>query len=291
MDHFNATIQNGSLVSTRRGLQITKTKHQGTRFVNSFAGPNSQPAKSKRDGFAIVDLSKPLETRFKFVTPKEGKKSTSTIKEKSSSPPSTSQDKEDEESRRQSKKLIVRRKTTGNPANGSSAALAMAQAWAKAEQPSIGSWRPKVWKTHSGFNHFGFDVKEKSRSLLHVYFAVVPNMMYPLEEILEFNPVRLNSFFERVHRDLVIMHCVVMAASYVEIIARGERFSNDASFYLSRVCNTVNRRLQNNDHLIEPSVLECVVAMAICGVSGNSCRSPTKTLQFTDGLPVFYWAA
>lgn len=37
MDHFNATVHNGALVSTRKGLLISKSKHQGTRFVNAFA--------------------------------------------------------------------------------------------------------------------------------------------------------------------------------------------------------------------------------------------------------------
>lgn len=37
MDHFNATVHNGALVSTRKGLLISKSKHQGIRFVNAFA--------------------------------------------------------------------------------------------------------------------------------------------------------------------------------------------------------------------------------------------------------------
>lgn len=39
MEHFNTTIYNGRLVSSRKGIITSKSKHQGTRFVNSFASP------------------------------------------------------------------------------------------------------------------------------------------------------------------------------------------------------------------------------------------------------------
>ena len=48
MDHFNATIHNGALVSTRRGLHVSKTKHQGTRFVNTFVTPESSAGSSQK---------------------------------------------------------------------------------------------------------------------------------------------------------------------------------------------------------------------------------------------------
>lgn len=41
MDHFNATVHNGALVSTRKGLLISKSKHQGIRFVNAFASESA----------------------------------------------------------------------------------------------------------------------------------------------------------------------------------------------------------------------------------------------------------
>lgn len=39
MEHFNNTVYNGRLVSTRKGIITSKSNHQGTRFVNSFASP------------------------------------------------------------------------------------------------------------------------------------------------------------------------------------------------------------------------------------------------------------
>lgn len=41
MDSFNITVLNGDLVSTRRGLHVSKSKHKGVRFVNTFTAPKT----------------------------------------------------------------------------------------------------------------------------------------------------------------------------------------------------------------------------------------------------------
>ncbi|KAM0806978.1 putative Transcription factor domain-containing protein [Seiridium cardinale] len=50
MDHLNITIQDGAMVSTRRGFQVSKHKHNGTAFINSSANnvaPKSSHAQNK----------------------------------------------------------------------------------------------------------------------------------------------------------------------------------------------------------------------------------------------------
>jgi hypothetical protein len=275
MDHFNATVQNGALVSTRRGLQVMKTKHQGTRFVNSFAASDPTSNTGKEHAFNLVDLGRPLETRFKFVTkPKEKTRLPASTKGKAA--PSPGKATEDEDSRRQTK-LMVRRNTATDAARSitepdSNAPEAGAGTLVQRGDGTLPSplniWRAKPWRTHNGYNEMPFNVSEKSRELINLYFNVVPGKMYPYDDILEYNPVRTHSFFERVHRDLVTLHCVVMAASIVESVAiKGERCTKETSYYISRVCNMVNGKLQARPGKFEKPVLECVVAMAICGVS------------------------
>jgi hypothetical protein len=63
MDHFNATVLDGNMVSTRRGFQVTKHKHNGIAFVNS----------SVRDGKPKISRSKqnysiPVAGEITFVT-------------------------------------------------------------------------------------------------------------------------------------------------------------------------------------------------------------------------------
>ncbi|KAF7559965.1 hypothetical protein G7046_g4188 [Stylonectria norvegica] len=63
MDHFNATVHNGALVSTRHGLHVSKTKHQGTRFVNTFVAPTSSPSR-KQKARSKIDLSVLKEHKY-----------------------------------------------------------------------------------------------------------------------------------------------------------------------------------------------------------------------------------
>lgn len=49
MDHFNITVQDGAMVSTRRGFKVSKQKHNGTAFINSSAS-NVFPGKKDSGG-------------------------------------------------------------------------------------------------------------------------------------------------------------------------------------------------------------------------------------------------
>jgi hypothetical protein len=88
MDHFNITLQaDGNLVQTRKGLQVSKQKHKGTSFVNSYLpqGQQKPQHKATASGDAKVDLSKPLERRWRFVnkekdTPRKAVKDGSKVK-------------------------------------------------------------------------------------------------------------------------------------------------------------------------------------------------------------------
>jgi hypothetical protein len=276
MDHFNATVQNGALVSTRRGLQVTKTKHQGTRFVNSFAAPTlpKTTASNAQDAPSVINFDRPLERRFKFVnTPKDGKKTKGKSKQKGTS--ADGKAKGDDESRRQGK-LITRQHGARTFTPQEMAEMRMRH---RAGLPPLSFWGPKPWATYNDHRPAPFDVGEKSNLLISLYFTVVPTKMYPLGELLEYNPLRTYTFFERVHRDLVTMHCVVMSASLIESVRKGERCSKEMSFFISQVCNMVNGKLQDRTQKIEPALLECIVAMAICGVSTTWGRA-----VFRNGL-------
>jgi hypothetical protein len=107
MDHYNATIHNGTLVSTRRGLHVSKTKHQGTRFVNTFAAPVSPKAQSasrsnSRGSSATSNETKAPERKFRFVARQGDKAKTSSrgrprvsASSKASTPYSSSESGED----------------------------------------------------------------------------------------------------------------------------------------------------------------------------------------------------
>lgn len=61
MDHYNVTVKDGALVSTRRGFLVSKSKHNGTAFVNSSA----QSVRPKLRSVPTVSL--PISGEIKFV--------------------------------------------------------------------------------------------------------------------------------------------------------------------------------------------------------------------------------
>ncbi|KAF3010464.1 hypothetical protein E8E14_004402, partial [Neopestalotiopsis sp. 37M] len=56
MDHFNITIQDGAMISTRRGFKVSKQKHNGTAFINSSAS-NVAPARKESGSGSILPTS------------------------------------------------------------------------------------------------------------------------------------------------------------------------------------------------------------------------------------------
>ncbi|KAK8131267.1 hypothetical protein PG984_007705 [Apiospora sp. TS-2023a] len=72
MDHFNSTVFNGTVVSTRRGFTVTKQKHKGLSFVNaSVQDTETRPKPQARKAFSVL----PSVATVTFVTNQgEGKK-------------------------------------------------------------------------------------------------------------------------------------------------------------------------------------------------------------------------
>ncbi|KAK7943451.1 uncharacterized protein PG986_012564 [Apiospora aurea] len=75
MDHFNSTVFNGTVVSTRRGFTVTKQKHKGLSFVNASiqdADTRSKPQTTTKTANVL-----PPAATITFVTNQgEGKKGT-----------------------------------------------------------------------------------------------------------------------------------------------------------------------------------------------------------------------
>ncbi|KAK8097152.1 hypothetical protein PG999_013096, partial [Apiospora kogelbergensis] len=74
MDHFNSTVLNGTVVSTRRGFTVTKQKHKGLSFVNTSVQDVETRAKPQATK-AVNSL--PPATSITFVASQcQGKKGT-----------------------------------------------------------------------------------------------------------------------------------------------------------------------------------------------------------------------
>lgn len=269
MDHFNVTVaQNGKLISTRRGLQVSKQKFNGTSFVNSY------PQASNCSSSADPDSSQLLQRKFKFVTKqKEPKKPSVRNKAKDVD----NKDSEEETRNDQAKKPARRRNTTRSDDNISvTSASQRPSPEQDGLQPSfsvtaqdfydiadIGKptpWIP-IWATHDLPSY----MTEENRKMFHNYFSVVPRKMYPFEDVLDYNPSRSYDFYYLVINDLAALHCVLMCGTMFESIAKGEMSSKDLSYHISKVCSIINRQLDNSPKRVGSITLECITTLALMG--------------------------
>ncbi|KAF9875530.1 hypothetical protein CkaCkLH20_06911 [Colletotrichum karsti] len=235
MDHFNSTVLNGNLVSTRRGLQVSKTKHQGIQFINTSAASDDT---SSQDEPGNPDNTRPPGQRFKFSNkPKEPRRSVSRRSK-------GSQSSQDDEKHRERKGRATKR--TQEPVF----------VW---ESPKQDSARDDVFQVprfdevsriprspNSWLCPWMGNLSENEKRLVHLYLKFAPTKMYPFEQILEYNPVRSSSFIERIKSSETSLSCIIMTACYAEIFLHGEWTSPELLYHVSKVCSLVNDRL--SDH-------------------------------------------
>ncbi|KAI8280443.1 hypothetical protein K4K56_012257 [Colletotrichum sp. SAR 10_98] len=200
MDHFNATVHNGNLVSTRRGLQVSKSKHQGTQFINTSAASGSSHEEP-----TASDPSRPLDQKYKFLSqPKEPRRSVS--KRGNSSHNSSDDEKYRVRKARASKKAQEPGFIMETSAQqGTVEAAIFDDTWRipRSPIPWLASWMGNL--------------SEREKCLVQLYLKLAPTKMYPCEQILEYNPVRGSAFIERIKSSETSLNAVLMTACYAEM--------------------------------------------------------------------------
>lgn len=283
MDHFNATVHNGALVSTRRGMHISKTKHQGTRFVNTFAAPATSTPSSRsssagpssrgvlgahgQDGTSQFRVAggrqqqkRPQQERkFKFVDKPNEKVKGAPRGRPRKSPTSASTPSSGEESSED----FVTRSHLDLPNTDANPTLPISSEQIFATYDPISTYMPKEWKSYQ-VQH---GQTEPSQKLIHMYLQQVPQQLYPCDELLTYNPVRDPRMFNAVNGDIFSMEGMTMMATLMETILKGDTSFGDLDPYLNRVCGMLSERLMMEISDIDLAVLDCISTMAICSVS------------------------
>ncbi|KAI8190282.1 hypothetical protein K4K52_009735 [Colletotrichum sp. SAR 10_76] len=220
MDHFNATVHNGNLVSTRRGLQVSKSKHQGTQFINTSAASGSSHEEP-----TASDPSRPLDQKYKFLSqPKEHRRSVS--KRGNSSHNSSDDEKYRVRKARASKKAQEPGFIMETSAQqGTVEAAIFDDTWQipRSPIPWLASWMGNL--------------SEREKCLVQLYLKLAPTKMYPCEQILEYNPVRGSSFIERIKSSETSLNAVLMTACYAEMFLQGEWSSPELLYRVSNVAD------------------------------------------------------
>ncbi|KAF5516433.1 hypothetical protein CGCS363_v001403 [Colletotrichum siamense] len=249
MDHFNATVHNGNLVSTRRGLQVSRSKHQGTQFINTSAASGSSHEEP-----TASDPSRPLDQKYKFLSqPKEPRRSVS--KRGNSSHNSSDDEKYRVRKARASKKAQEPGFVMETSAQqGTVEAAIFDDTWRipRSPIPWLASWMGNL--------------SEREKCLVQLYLKLAPTKMYPCEQILEYNPVRGSAFIERIKSSETSLNAVLMTACYAEMFSQGEWSSPELLYHVSKVCSLVNDRLSDRTKRdFDQGMLECVAQLAITG--------------------------
>ncbi|KAF3806241.1 hypothetical protein GCG54_00006003 [Colletotrichum gloeosporioides] len=249
MDHFNVTVHNGNLVSTRRGLQVSKSKHQGTQFINTSAASDSSHEEA-----TAIDPSRPLEQKYKFLSqPKEPRRSVS--KRSKSSHNSSDDEKHRVRKARASKKAqepVFVRETPAQQGIVEAAKFDETSRIPRSPIPWLASWMGNL--------------SEREKCLVQLYLKLAPTKMYPCEQILEHNPVRGSAFIERIKSSETSLNAVLMTACYAEMFLQGEWSSPELLYHVSKVCSLVNDRLSDRTKRdFDQGMLECVAQADVKG--------------------------
>ncbi|CRK20206.1 hypothetical protein BN1723_012074 [Verticillium longisporum] len=281
MDNFNnCTIEGGALVTTRRGLQVSKAKHNGISFVNIIAGPEQASEEAPQTQLSrrtdLVDLSQPLERRFKFVTKnQEPRKPRVFQPKKTTRATQIDSNKKSKPKKAQTNAPRILSSQAGpiylyDPALASSeevesldrALEEFQHCYQSTPFLSTTSWRAEVWATHN----YSVPMSVTKQKLLHLYMRFIPFKMYPLECILSHNPTRSPKFFERLQVTPNSLVSVIVAGSLVEAVLKGERCSDDMLEQESYACGVVNGELRKIARLRGQEahgIMECICSMAV----------------------------
>ncbi|KAM7220359.1 hypothetical protein V8F06_004325 [Rhypophila decipiens] len=272
MDHFNSTIRDGELVSTRRGLQVSRQKFNGISFVNAYPQSSGSTSASGSGPTISPDQPRPSQQRqFKFVEAENssGANTSRSQRQDSNSPTVSGLSTETCHTKKTRKRLSPRdQPSTTSPApssrrsshassNTSSVGEGLKNATSATErvasQPAGASW----WPSHEP----PMKMSKDNWSLFHRYFATLPSKIYPFEDILAYNPATGSEFYEMHANDEVAVQIVLMCGSIATAIVDEEINPKGLAYYISIICAMLNRKL-NQNKAVDHVTLLCIAALA-----------------------------
>jgi hypothetical protein len=278
MDHFNATVQNGHLVHTRRGMQVSKQKFKGLSFVNSSpqtftSGESRQASTGPRTHREFRFVQKEQEPRGNAGVRgprKAGGESERTFK------PSVLQ------AKKQQRRTSGDQHSTAGSMSSVSSRRSSSTASDELQLPSFLNSQPfdlftagatcstaggamanmPTWSTHDLPTY----MSAENRLVFHRCFSFVPRKLYPFEDILTYNPAKSTDFYYAVIKDLAALHCVLMCGSLTEALIKRNWDTKAFTYHISKICAILNRKLDQSKS-IEPITLESILTLALVGVS------------------------
>ncbi|KAK0629736.1 hypothetical protein B0T17DRAFT_462830, partial [Bombardia bombarda] len=269
MDHFNSTIRDGELVSTRRGLQVSRQKFNGLSFVNAY--PQDAAPDVPFPSPALPDQVRPPQRQFKFVEKDKGHRQWTSKAMKRDIDVSGADSVSDNARGRRSRKRMA---TIDQPLAASSVAKSSSddgyfQFSASTGSQDIRQFEPAILGVTGGFLDSAGDllsagISEENWRLAHRHLALVPRKIYPYEDLLTYNPAKRNDFYDIVVTDLAALHSVLMCGTISAAVGNVETDPKGLDYYISMICSILNQKL-NQNKAVEPVTLLCIATLALMG--------------------------
>ncbi|KAK0710928.1 hypothetical protein B0H67DRAFT_462052, partial [Lasiosphaeris hirsuta] len=275
MDHFNATVKDGKLVNTRRGLQVSRQKFNGLSFVNSCpqssepeAGPSATPDPSRP----------PHQRQLKFVgKDNEARQGTARAQRQDAERPETVFITEGGQGKKPRRRVTQKDQHSSAPSASLSRRSSRASSYASS--PGEGSFQtslpiknqdpfqidnPATYSPTWPANEPPAQLSDDDWKLFHRYFMHIPRRIYPYEDILTYNPARGDDFYYMTVKDIAALHCVLMCGTITEAVINSETNPKGFAYHISKICAILNRKLDQKQN-VDAVTLHCIATLASMG--------------------------
>ncbi|KAK8085605.1 hypothetical protein PG997_006876 [Apiospora hydei] len=246
MDHFNSTVFNGTVVSTRRGFTVTKQKHKGLSFVNASiqdAETRTKPQTTTKTGNVL-----PPAATITFVTNQgEGKKGTAgQLKTTAANKGVRSSPKSDISKRR------PKTRTRGRSCSSSTSASthgSVASDLALSDTPDgreTGKGSNPLSKPLPPWASYKRPLSPPDfvRRLTFMAYALTPCKAYALDEFRLSGDGSLSVPEEIwLEKDPTSIHCATTLGVLYDTLASGKREAERLSSLSSQLVSVINRKL------------------------------------------------
>ena len=295
MDHFNATIKDGKLVNTRRGLQVSRQKFKGTSFVNSCPQnfvPSTQSSRSRGSS----DLPRKGEQCvLKFVEKDKVPRQHKVRPERQVTVGTSTVAFEMTQRRKQARTATTKDHQYPSPlsseesSGGSSRSSSLAPSTEEAPRSlSVPFPNQQAYLCHQesemDLSLLRMDLGPERPSHVspsdwkrfHHCYELVPRWVYPYEDIITYNPARGTDFYYPSCTDVTALHCALMSGSIIEAVLGQEADTRGYTWYMSKICSVLNQRLDRGDPP-DAVIICCIATLASNAVRTRTHPGPART--------------
>ncbi|KAI1074032.1 hypothetical protein F5B20DRAFT_574363 [Whalleya microplaca] len=264
MDHFNATVFNGSMVATRRGFQVTKHRHRGTAFVNSSAGDIEQHKSTPKPAYSLPIRN----TQFKFITNGEGATKLSVPKRRVRRSRSPSE-KIPGSGIKTSKKLAHDSPRSRQSSYSSSISSEECPRKEPCDRVKVEHSTDESLQSLPAWASYKLpeELPESYRRLLFMCLAFAPNNDYQFDEggSLEYNPLDVPERYVWLVQDPTSLHCAVTLGALFDALRSGKRDTPSLLSLSSQLSSIINRRLnqKTQNGRVRDITIHAVATLAI----------------------------